>query len=187
MIAVPGRLVSALLTSALLLAAGCSDRGSRDVMMDEEGTRTPDQIIKGFSITITDEGVKKTRVEADEAFVFEEEDLVAARKLDVVFYGENGEYFSRLRSDSGTIDMKTNDMVAVGNVVVVTDDGTRLETGSLVWDDDEEKISTDDSVVIYQEDKVLRGKGLVSDPKLEDVLIMEPTGRFKEKERADKD
>lgn len=165
----------------------CSDHSSSDILTEEEGNDLPDQIITGFGITITDEGVKKTQVLAEEAFVFDKKDEIAARFLNVKFFSSTGEYFSQLWADSGTIDMESNDMVAIGNVVVLTSDSLRLETETLSWDEKQEKISTEDSVVFYQEGKTVRGKGLYSDPGLEDVVIMSPTGRFKSKDGPDKD
>ena len=164
----------------------CSDRSVNDVLMEEELIEQPDQIIRGFGITITDEGVKKTEVEALEAFIYEDKDQIVARHMNVKFFSSNGEYFSQLWADSGIVNMETNDMFAVGNVVVLTNDSLRLETETLNWDEEMEKISTEDSVVFYQEDKIIRGKGLYSDPGLEDVVILSPTGRFKT-EGTDKD
>ncbi|MFQ6103130.1 MAG: LPS export ABC transporter periplasmic protein LptC [Candidatus Glassbacteria bacterium] len=181
------KVISFTFLLCFLTTVACSDRSTTEVITQQEGAELPDQIITGFSITITDEGVKKTQVEAAKAFVFEERDEIAARDLHMKFYNSSGEYFSQLWSDSGTIDMESNNMHAIGNVVVLTNDSLRLETETLYWDEEKEEISTEDSVVFYQEDKTVRGVGLYSDPGLEDVVILSPTGRFKEKERTDKD
>jgi len=181
-------LTAALFSSFLLVLVmtACSDRSVNELLTDEDEVELPDQIITGFGITITDKGVKKTEVEATEAFIYEGKDQIAARHLNVRFFSSNGEYFSQLWADSGIVNMETNDMFAVGNVVVLTNDSLRLETETLNWDERTERISTEDSVVFYQRDKIVRGKGLYSDPGLEDVVILNPSGRFKEKS-ADED
>jgi LPS export ABC transporter protein LptC len=177
-------LLVALCVSA---SASCSNRSAEEILTEEEGARLPDQIIMGFDVTITDEGVKKTQVEAEKAYVYEDVNQILARKLDVKFFSTTGEFFSQLWADSGMIDMESNDMVAIHNVVVVTNDSLRLETQSLNWDDEDEMISTEDSVVFYKKDETVRGKGLYSDPGLKDVVIMSPTGRFKDRNGKDKD
>ena len=142
-----------------------------------------------FHILIVERSISQRIIQlyTDEALVFEKTDEIAARMLNVTFFSSNGEYFSRLWADSGLIDMESNDMTAIGNVIVVSEDSVRLETDRLFWNEEKEEISTEDSVVIYQKDQILRGKGLYADPGLEDIVILSPTGRFKEKDRTDKD
>jgi LPS export ABC transporter protein LptC len=78
------------------------------------------------------------------------------------------------------LNTETKDMKARSNVVVVSEDGGRLETESLDWSQDTRLISTDDPVRVTQEGKVIHGIGLVSDPSLTDVTIRNPTGVFRD-------
>jgi LPS export ABC transporter protein LptC len=172
-----------LLTWCALTATACSDRTPSDADVPQEESKLPDQIITGFDITITDMGVKKTEVQAALAYVFENDKRIDAKDLNVKFYSSSGQYFSELWADSGTIDMETNNMHAIGNVVVLTEDSLKLETESLDWDEKEQEITSDDSVVFYQKKRTVRGKGLVSDPGLKDVVILEPTGRFEQRKK----
>lgn len=182
------RALLSLTASCLLTTIQCSDRSPNVTDVTEEGKKLPDQIITGFGVTITDHGVKDTEVQAATAYVFEQEKRIEARELNVKFFSETGEYYSELWADSGTINMESNDMRAIGNVVVLTEDSLKLETASLDWDDEKEEISTQDSVTFYQKDRTVTGRGLVSDPGLEDVEILSPTGRFeKKKETQDRE
>ena len=74
----------------------------------------------------------------------------------------------------------TKDMDAYSNVIVVSEDGVRLETESLHWDEDADLISTEDPVTLIQEGKKIQGVGMVSDPSLTDVRIKKPTGVFRD-------
>lgn len=168
-----------------LTATLCSDRSPNDTDVAEEEKNLPDQIITGFGVTITDMGVKKTDVHAALAYVFEDAKRIEAKELNVKFYSSSGEYFSELWADSGTIDMESNDMRAIGDVVVLTDDSLKLETESLAWDEKKQEISTEDSVTFFQRNKTVRGKGLISDPGLQDVVILAPTGRFEQKKETE--
>ncbi len=89
----------------------------------------------------------------------------------LTFYDEEGRVSSHLVADSGWVLEKTRDLIAMGNVVVVTQDSTRLVTSSLRWDNKQRKIETDQEVTIYKKGRVLKGKGLVSDAALERIEI----------------
>ncbi len=54
------------------------------------------------------------------------------------FY-RDGAHFSVLTADSGSADLQTHDVHTWGNVVVVTDDGRRLETEELFFANADQK------------------------------------------------
>ena len=72
---------------------------------------------------------------------------------------------------------KTNDMKAIGNVVAISDSGITLHTDTLYWDAKNEKMSTEDSVMITTLKKdTLYGIGFESDSDLENWKILKPSG-----------
>ena len=173
-----GRRWLGALVGILLAGAGCSSPGSREPAAAGAGDRTPDQILEGFSMRITARGVLASRFAAEQARLYNDEAWVEADTVTVDFYHATGEHSSTLRADRGTLHTGTKDMDAYGHVVVLSAAGDRLETESLHWRPDADRITTDDPVTLYQEGRVIHGVGLESDPGLSDVRILRPTGEF---------
>ncbi len=88
-----------------------------------------------------------------------------------IFFGGEEKKTSTLTADSGFYLPYTGDMVAFGNVYVETEGGAKLWTSKLVWDPHKEQIKTDQEVKIQKDGKLLRGKGLISDPNLKHIVI----------------
>jgi len=80
-------------------------------------------------------------------------------------------------ADSGSIDEKQRDIRAVGNVVVTSQDGLRLETDILQWDNRRQRIFTEDPVCFTTATDTLFGIGFVSNRNLTNWEIGTPTGR----------
>ena len=74
-------------------------------------------------------------------------------------------------------------MIAISDVVVVSDSGVTLFTDTLSWDNMREKIFTYDSVKFITESQdTLYGIGFESDVELNNWKILKPTGVFHEDE-----
>ena len=179
------RIVGFLLAVSFPLTA-CSPSSPREPSNGENG-RVPDQVLEGFTMIITDQGVKKSRFSALRASIFNKEERVESEDIKVEFFRSNGELYSTLWADSGVLDTETKDMDAYSNVVVVSHDDIRLETESLHWDQTADLITTDDRVTLIQEGKRLEGMGMESDPGLSDVKILQPTGVFRDTGVSDRE
>ncbi len=165
------------LFTVLCLGIGCSSPAPKEPPAERAG-RVPDQVLEGFTMIITDQGVKKSRFSAMRAMIYNDEDRVESDDVRVEFFRSNGEHYSTLWADRGILDTETKDMDAFGNVIVETQDNIRLETESLHWDEDADLISTEEAVTLIQGGKTIEGIGMISDPSLTDVKIKEPTGVF---------
>ena len=84
----------------------------------------------------------------------------------VDFYGEDGELKSVLTSKEGKVYDARSDMVATGNVVVKSTNGTTLYTEELNWVNKEGKIISEVPVKITTEGDTLYGDTFKSDPDL---------------------
>ena len=86
--------------------------------------------------------------------------------IHVDFYGDSGEVTSVLTANEGKVYDERSDMVALGNVVVVSKNGTTLYTTELHWINKEGKIFSDVPVKITTEADTLFGDTFKSDPDL---------------------
>jgi LPS export ABC transporter protein LptC len=131
----------------------------------------PDQIMENSTITFTEEGVKSVVIQSEYVAVYEKQDLKKAKGVRVDFYDGEGKHTSVLVADSGLIQEKRQNLEALGNVVVTTGEGIKLETASLRWDPQKRKIVTDDFVKITKKTDVVTGYGLEADEELKHFVI----------------
>jgi len=95
----------------------------------------------------------------------------------VDFYNQQGLHSSQLTALRGVLNEETNDVVALGNVVVVSDSGVTLRSDSLRWDNRRQKVLTEAFVTITRANgETLQGYGFESDPNLKTLSIKRASG-----------
>ncbi len=146
----------------------------------------PDQIIENSTITFSQEGIRSATIFAEYVAVYERLDLKKAKKVHIDFYDKEGSHTSVLVADSGVIQERKQKIEALGNVVVISDEGIKLETQSLKWDPESAKIVTDDFVTITKDRDVITGYGLEADQELKHFVIKKKVrGEIKELPQED--
>ncbi len=90
-------------------------------------------------------------------------------KVDSDLYSTEERHMSNLKSEMAYVygDTKKDSMLAIGNVVVVSDSGVTLFTDSLMWNSTDSLITTDDTVMLITENNdTLNGIGFQSNADL---------------------
>jgi len=164
------RLIKTFLLATAVSSFACSNYGA-DNITEGEKPKVPDQESFGVTVTEFKGDTKKWIFYADYVATYNDSRLSKAKKIKIDFFDETGNRFSTLTADSGLIMEKSKDLIAQGNVVMVSNDGTRLETEELKWDNRKGKVVSDLFVRITQGDNVITGIGLESDPRLEHFEI----------------
>jgi LPS export ABC transporter protein LptC len=155
------------------LAVACSGEGTAP----PQATGTPaacgecDQIMFGISTLLTDRGVRNAELQADTAFFFDENSRIEVRGVKLTFYTRTGERNSVLTSREGTYNTRQSRMEARGNVVVVSEDGRRLTTEQLKYDQVRNEISSDSAFVLTEPGRRLEGIGFTSDPNMNNIRV----------------
>ena len=67
-----------------------------------EAADTADQVLYGMEHYVTDQGLRRSLVEADTAYVYQNTQMVEMRGVKVTFYSPSGEITSTVTGDSGT-------------------------------------------------------------------------------------
>ena len=161
-----------------LFAAACG--GSDEPAAPPEEHERPRQSAKRITVTETDAGIPRWTLEADQVATYAGRQVTFAENVHVDFFDEEGRQVSVLTSKQGRLDNATNNMTAIGDVVVRNTDGYTLESDSLRWLSNERLVRTDAFVKLTRGEDVLTGYGLVSDPSLERFEIRERvSGRAK--------
>ena len=123
-------------------ASGCEDTGARPTTTIQ-APDSADQVLEGFSHFVTNDGIRRSRVEADTAYFYEGTQVTNLSNPKVTFYDLKGAESSTLTARSGVYRWQDGSMEANGNVVVVSPDGRRLTTDRLRYDNATNQISTD--------------------------------------------
>ncbi len=97
--------------------------------------------------------------------------------IEVDFYNVEGHHTSNVTSKRGALYESNNDVEAIENVVVVSDSGMTLRSERLRWEQQRQKIVTNDFVTITTAERdTLYGHGFESDQSLKNWSILRPTG-----------
>ncbi len=175
----PRRLASPLwlttLTAVTALTASCEDTGVRPTTT-VQASDSADQVLEGFSHYVTNDGVRRSRVEADTAFYYEPTQVTELRNVKVVFFDLKGEEGSTLTAKRGTYRWQDGSMEATGSVLVVSPDGRRLTTESLRYDNATNQIMTDKQFSFDRGEEHLEGNSFRSDPDFRNVVTDRPRG-----------
>src|SRR5262245_9016886 len=158
-----GRVV-AVATLVAVVLMGC-DQARRAVPGASSG-ELPDQEVSDFVVTETDAGRPEWTMYARSAAMFNARSLVVAQGVRIDFFDEQGKRSSTLTAREGEMHQTRRDMVARGNVILQTTEGTRMSTEVLQFLNQEQRIVSDQLVRVERGGDVLTGYGFESDPEL---------------------
>ena len=150
---------------AVAAIAGCQSRTAPKPSGAD--LRFPDQEARDFTLTETSEGKKNWTLWASYAAMYNDRNLVDARSIRIEFFDSKGKRYSTLTADQGLVDQRTNNLDAVGRVRIVTETGVHMETDSLRWMNNTQKIVSDAFVKVTRNQDVVTGYGFESDPNLD--------------------
>ncbi len=164
-------------TAFLLLA---SLGGCREDVVRPPTTATAadsaDQVLEGMDHFITNDGVRRTRVLADTAYLYEATQLARLKHVKVTFYNAVGAETSTVTGDSGLYQTRDGSMSAWGGVVATTPDGRVLRSEELKYDSRRQEISSSLPFVFDRPGEHLVGDAFHSDPDFKNIVATRPRG-----------
>ena len=172
-----GVLTGVLLSLALL---ACEEKIKPSVLPTVDSKSMPQQESWNSTITISDSGKVRSVIVAGYVRVFESSrQTLMSEGVKAHFFDRLGKETSVLTSEEGTVDEGTNNLAAYKNVVVVSDNQTRLMTEKLYWDNQKQLVHTPEFVRIVSPKEKLQGHGFESDQSLRNYRIFRVTGEAK--------
>jgi LPS export ABC transporter protein LptC len=165
----------AIAIMATISLVACEESGARPTTTIE-APDSADQVLEGFSHYVTNDGIRRSRVEADTAYFYEGTQVTNLTNLKVTFYDLKGAESSTLTAKRGVYRWQDGSMEANDNVVVVSPDGRRLTTERLRYDNASNQISTDRHFTFDRADEHLEGNSFRSDPDFRNVVTDRPRG-----------
>lgn len=160
------------ISTALLcvVLAGCAR--SENPVAEGSLSLPADQVLSDVQEDVRDLGVLRARLFADTAYVFEDSSKVLMRPVRLTLFDEGGKKAAHLTALQGTVDTRTQAMVAKGHVVLVTEDGNRrIETEELHYDPRADMIWSDLKTTYTEGETKVVGDGFTSDGRMDDVRV----------------
>jgi LPS export ABC transporter protein LptC len=163
---------AALLTATLLLAA-CNDKKALPTARGGSPLAdSADQVMFGAWFNLTHQGLARARLNADTAYFFDDNTRVELENVRTTFYNAVGAQDAVLTSRWGTYNTRLGNMIARQNVVVVSQDGRRLTTSELIYNQPRNEIASDSAFVLTEPNRRLEGVGFRSDPNMNNIRIL---------------
>ena len=157
--------VLTLVAVAVAAIVGCRSRTAPTP--SAANLKIPDQEARDFTLTETSEGKRNWTLLASYAAMYNDRNLVDASSIQIEFFDSKGKRSSTLVAKQGLVDQRTNNLEAVGDVRIVTETGVHMETDSLRWINNTQKIVSDAFVRVTRKGDVVTGYGFESDANLD--------------------
>ncbi len=168
-----GMAVYGFFAIALGAASACrSGRKAPPVSARSALADSADQVMYGARFNLTDHGILRAQLSADTAFFFDDNTRVELSPVNTTFYTATGTKSAVLTSRRGTYRTQSGEMVARGDAVVNSEDGRRLRSEELKYDQNRNQVSSDSAFVLTEPDRRLEGVGFRSDPNLQHVQVL---------------
>ena len=156
----------------LASAAACSSKKQPPVATHSPMADSADQVMYGARFNLTDKGLQRAQLEADTAYFFEDNTRIELEPVHTTFFTATGAKDAVLTAQRGTYNSRTTSMLARKNVVVVSEDGRRLTTSELRYNQQMNEISSDSAFVMTEPNRRLEGIGFRSDPNMKNIQIL---------------
>jgi LPS export ABC transporter protein LptC len=157
-----------VLSGALLSACSAPEPVPAPPLLEQ-----PTQVTEGYHTTQTREGVQQWELWGATAERFPGEGQpLRLHQVRMQFY-RDGSPDATLTAASADVDEASHNVTARGAVKVVNPRGQVLESEVLHWDNQRQRIHTDEFVKLTEGDQILTGYGLETDPDLTDLTLRE--------------
>ncbi len=161
-------------TALFILCPACSRLDEKE--LEKEWT-APDQESWNAVLTMSRNEKLSARVYAGRMKQFNETgEVYIGDSMRVDFYNDEGRHTSFLKSDSGIVNERKQNLIAIGNVEFRSDTGYVMYSQTLFWLNDSNLVYTDGDIELFSEKDTLYGTGFRSDVRLENWTIDKPRG-----------
>ncbi len=146
--------------------------GKKNIMPSTTGT--------DIVLLYSDSALLKVKLRAPQMQMYDkdvkEKVTIMPKGLFVVFLDNTGKETTTLKADYGVRYENSKRMEAKYNVEVVNENGEKLNTERLVWDEQKKKITSDAFVKITTAKQIIMGKGMEANQDFTQYEIKEITG-----------
>src|SRR5438105_11756642 len=166
------RIAAAPFLLCIVAASACSSKKQPPVGTHSPLADSADQVMYGARFVLTDQGLQRAHMNADTGYFFDDNTRMEFENVTTTFFTTTGAKDAVLTSRRGTYNTRTNNMIARQNVVVVSEDGRRLTTPELIYNQQKNEISSDSAFVMTEPNRRIEGIGFRSDPNMKNIQIL---------------
>jgi LPS export ABC transporter protein LptC len=162
-----------VLVVAIGVAAGCSRSASappvgvRDSLAD-----SAEQVMLNVRSLLTDHGIQRGEMFADSVYIFDENTRFELRKVRATFNTSAGVKDGTMTANRGRYNLRQQILEGFGNVVITTNDGKRLTSPQVRYNQLANEVSSDTNFTMVEPGRTLSGIGFRSDPQLTHVRVL---------------
>ena len=169
-----------LLALALVVALGtaCDSKKQPPVAAHSPLADSADQVMYGLRFNLTNGGIARANLHSDTAYFFDDNTRIELERVNTTFFTTTGAKDAVLTSRRGTYNSRTSNMIARKDVVVVSEDGRRLTTSELIYNQQKNEISSDSAFVMTEPNRRIAGVGFRSDPNMNNIQILSGASGF---------
>jgi LPS export ABC transporter protein LptC len=161
----------------LLVASACKKQGSiPPVKHGRTMADSAEQVMLGVRMLLTDHGVQRGEMFADTAYVFEDNTRFELRKVSATFNTTVGAKDGVMSADRGHYSTRQQVLEGFGNVVIVTNEGKRLTSPHIRYEQALNEVSSDTNFILVEPGRKLSGVGFKADPQLTRVQVLRGLG-----------
>ncbi len=132
---------------AVAFAAACADETQAPVV-DQAMADIDYIIMEEMENVLTVNGVRSGLVISDSSYVYDDSASAQLFGVRMTLYTQQGVERSRLTAERGWLNERTDELTAIGNVILeIPSDGRRIETPELHYDPVRDEISSDSSTI----------------------------------------
>lgn len=157
-----GVALAAIATVAIALGA-CRDLKSPPVVGGASAADSADQVLTGVQYVLTTKGIQRGELNADTAYVLDDQNRFDLRKAHVVFTTETGAPQGNMQGQRAIYNLRTQTLEGWGDVVVQLVDGRTLKSPHIIYNQITHQISSDTSYVASRGSDSQYGIGFTSD------------------------
>jgi len=157
-------LINQIFFFAALVLCSC-ENDLKKVNIVTQSHNYPIQTARNIELIYSDSAIVKARLNAPVSEEYESEDpyIVFPKGIKAIFFKEDLTAKTTLTANYAINKKRKRIMEARGNVVVVNEKGEKLNTEQLIWDENTQKVYTNEFVKITTADKVIFGQGMEAD------------------------
>jgi LPS export ABC transporter protein LptC len=132
---------------AVALSA-CRNSKAPPVAAKATAADSADQILVRATFLLSTAGIQRGRLDADTAYVLDQESRFDLRRTHVAFTTETGAPQGTMEANRGIYDLRTHILDGTGDVVVKLVDGKMLKSPHVVYNEISHQISSDTSFTV---------------------------------------
>jgi LPS export ABC transporter protein LptC len=168
-------IVLGIVASALV---ACTSKKQPPVANHSPLADSADQVMYNSRFVLADLGINRAQMHSDTAYFFDDNTRMEFENPVVTFFTATGAKDAVLTARHGTYNNRTSNMIARKNVVVVSEDGRRLTTPELIYNQQKNEISSDSAFVLTEPGRQLTGIGFRSDPNMNNIKVLRGASGF---------